>query len=142
MPCRTHLVEVQRHEQALAAANAAVIAVSFEPPEQIRAYRAVVPLPFAVYSDPQRRAYRAFGLTRPRARQLYTARTIWAYVAGFLRGHLPRRPQGDVRQLGGDFILDADGRLVYAYASRDPGDRPAVRALLAVLAGLPARPTS
>jgi hypothetical protein len=42
----------------------------------------------------------------------------------------PARQGEDVLQLGGDFILDREGRLAYAYRSADPTDRPAVEVLL------------
>ena len=41
--------------------------------------------------------------------------------------------QGDSAQLGGDFIVDADGIVRLAYRSRDPTDRPLVEQLLTVL---------
>ena len=36
----------------------------------------------------------------------------------------------DVLQLGGDFILSSDRRLVYAHRSNDPADRPTARDLV------------
>ena len=43
-------------------------------------------------------------------------------------------------QLGGDFVIDARGRLAYAYRSAEPTDRPAVAELLKAIraAGDPA----
>ena len=46
------------------------------------------------------------------------------YLKLMLRGRMPRRPQEDIHQLGGDFILDSTGRVVYEYRSQDPTDRP------------------
>jgi hypothetical protein len=44
--------------------------------------------------------------------------------------------QGDIYQLGGDFIVDhASGRFVLPYYSRESVDRPSVDALLAALDG-------
>lgn len=39
----------------------------------------------------------------------------------------------DVHQLGGDFIVDSTGRLVYAYCGKTSYDRPSVSDLLAKL---------
>jgi hypothetical protein len=36
-----------------------------------------------------------------------------------------------VLQLGGDFLLDRAGRLVFAHRSANPADRPTMAALLA-----------
>jgi hypothetical protein len=49
----------------------------------------------------------------------------------FRDGRLRRPYKGeDVLQLGGDFVLDGRGRVVYAYRSAEPTDRPSVQELL------------
>jgi hypothetical protein len=55
------------------------------------------------------------------------------YLKLMLRDKMPQRPQEDVHQLGGDFILDSTGRVVYEYRSQDPADRPDLAKLLQVL---------
>ena len=53
-----------------------------------------------------------------------------AYSRLFRQGRHLERPSGDTLQLGGDFVVDRDGRLAYAYRSRGPDDRPSVDDLL------------
>jgi len=36
----------------------------------------------------------------------------------------------DIFQSGGDFLLDCDGKVLFAHRSKDPADRPTVEALL------------
>ena len=57
---------------------------------------------------------------------------LWRFVKVMLHGWLPRKPGAneDVLQLGGDFVLDRQRRVVYAHASRDPTDRPSNAELL------------
>jgi hypothetical protein len=45
-----------------------------------------------------------------------------------------QRPVQDTLQLGGDFVVGGDGRLVYAFRSADPDDRPPVADLIAAAA--------
>jgi hypothetical protein len=87
-----------------------------------------------VLADPELEAYRAFGLGRANWLQLLRPRALVVYLRLMLRGKMPRLPQEDVHQMGGDFILDATGRVVYEYRSEDPADRPSPPELLAVLA--------
>jgi hypothetical protein len=48
-----------------------------------------------------------------------------------LKGWMPGSNEGeDVLQLGGDFVLNGDRRLIYAYPSADPTDRPAAESLV------------
>jgi hypothetical protein len=64
------------------------------------------------------------------------------YLHQLLRGWGPRRPGPgeDVLQLGGDFLLGSDGRVVFAYRGADRSDRPSVDELLRRLRALAARP--
>ena len=56
--------------------------------------------------------------------------TLRRYVELMRRGHRPQLPHEDLLQLGGDFVVGRDGRLVYAFRSRSPDERPAVDDLL------------
>jgi hypothetical protein len=56
-----------------------------------------------------------------------------AYGRLLRAGRRPRLPSEDTLQLGGDFIVDPEGRVAYAYRSAGPDDRPSVDDLLAAL---------
>ena len=109
-----------------------VLAVSFSPPPKVAAYVARHPLPFPVVSDPGRRAYRAFALVRTRWLRFFSPGVLRRYFRLVLRGWLPwRADKGeDLLQLGGDFVVDAQRRVVFAHRSAEPTDRPPVRQLV------------
>ena len=44
-----------------------------------------------------------------------------------------RRPTEDTLQLGGDFLVDANGTLIYGFWGEGPDDRPEVDELIAAL---------
>ena len=112
-------------------AAARFVAVSFESSASLRAQ-----LPrlhadiFEVCADPERRVYTTFGLTRASTRQLLGWKTLLFYAGAAMRGRYQRGVGSDPHQLGGDFILDAAGRLRFVYRSREPADRPGARDLL------------
>ncbi|MDP9381001.1 MAG: AhpC/TSA family protein, partial [Chloroflexota bacterium] len=72
----------------------------------------------------------AFGLQRGGNAQVWSPNAVRTYARGLLRGRLPRTPRADIAQLGGDFVLDAQGRLVYEHRSEESADRPAIDHLL------------
>jgi peroxiredoxin len=113
-------------------AGAEVLAVSFAPPAIVAAYLEESPAPFPVVSDPTKAAYEAFGLGRTSWGHIIRAGVVLRFLKLLFRGWLPRRPRKneDVLQLGGDFVLDAAHRLVYAHRSAEPTDRPPVDQLL------------
>jgi peroxiredoxin len=123
---------VRDHYAEIVLLGGEVLAISQARPPQVVEFLEHTPVPFALVSDPSRAAYRAFGLKRASWSAILGWRSILGYLRLMFLGWMPRRPNEgeDVLQLGGDFVLDADGRIVYAYRSALPTDRPAVRELV------------
>src|SRR5262249_19260368 len=117
------------------AAGAKMLVITMSQPEPLTAYLNMRPWPFPVVGDPERIAYREFGLERTRWSTVFRPDVLARYTGWMLRGWIPRQPsQGeDVLQLGGDFVLDEQQRVVYAYRSKEPTDRPKVQELLRVI---------
>lgn len=90
------------------------------------------PQPFPVVGDPERAAYQMFGLERTSWWTFFRPRVLWGYIRLMLRGVRVRTPYAgeDVRQLGGDFLLDRSGRTVWSFTSTDPTRRPSVPDIL------------
>lgn len=116
----------------LRALGAAVLVITREPPDRARAYARELALPFPVLSDEPGVAYRAYGLLRG-ARHVLRPEALLPYLrAAARRGQRP--PGRDPWQLGGDFVLDREGRVALAHPSRHPADRPPLREVLATVA--------
>ncbi len=117
--------------------GAQVVIISFGSAPLARAWLAETNAPFTVLLDPERGAYRAFGLERSLVRS-WGPKAIWAYVRLMLTGRRWRGIQGDSGQLGGDFVVDSSGIIRFAYRSHDPTDRPTVEVLLDIFRRLEA----
>jgi hypothetical protein len=128
-----HLVEVAANVERLRAAGVNVLVVSQATPTVLARYLKHHPQPVPVVGDPDRAAYRAFGLERTSWPGLMRPAVLARYLGLMLRGYLFRVPYRgeDVLQLGGDFLLDRVGRVVFAYPSRTATDRPGIDELLA-----------
>jgi hypothetical protein len=127
---RNHFSEIDR--------RAAVLVVSFARVDALADYREQLRLPFPIAADRQRRAYRRYGLERASLFRTWHPRVAGAYVVLAWHGMKLQRPapDEDLSQLGGDFVLDAEGLLRFAHPSRRPDDRPSIEALLAALNGV------
>jgi peroxiredoxin len=114
-----------------------VLVVTFAPVERLAAWRERLALPFPVAADPERRAYRAFGLLEGSRWAVWHPRVLLRYARLLLGGMRPQRAvEGDdTSQLGGDFVVDGEGRVLFAHRSERPDDRPSVDVLLRALAG-------
>ena len=116
------------------AEGGAVIAISFESRQRIFQLARQTKLPFPVLSDPERDVYRAYGLQSAGLWQVLAPGTFWAYVKLLARGRRYHFRRGDFRQLGGDFVIDAEGIIRFEHRGAAPHDRPAVDRLLERLA--------
>lgn len=106
--------------------------ISFSSPGRVKAFLDRHPLPFPVVADPDRKAYAAFSLGKTSWSQILRPASIFRYVGLMFRGWRPHASESgdDLMQLGGDFVLDRNRRLVFAYPSREPTDRPSSAILL------------
>jgi hypothetical protein len=123
---------VQTRLGDIRAAGGELVAVCQARPAALAAHLRHEPQPFPVVGDPEQAAYRAFGLERGGWGMFFTPRALAHYLRLIVRGGRlrPLVAGEDVRQLGGDFVVGRGRRLVYAYRSADPTDRPAAEVLI------------
>lgn len=109
-------------------AKADILVITQSRPQAIVATATSLP----TVCDPDRAAYRYFGLDRGRWSMFFRWRVLIRYLSLIFTGWRPRavEPGEDMLQLGGDFIVSADQCLVYAHWSDDPADRPDVNELV------------
>lgn len=120
-----------RHQEEFERLNVEVLVISFGSLPLATAWLEETCAPFRLLLDPERTVYDTYGLERSLSRS-WNLRTIWRYVRLMASGRRWRGIQGDSAQLGGDFIVSADGVVRLAYRSHDPTDRPDAAQLLAI----------
>ena len=126
------MAQLCQHLPEFEALNTRIVVISFNRLEQARNWQDQTKIPFTLLLDPERKAYRAYGLEYSllRSRGL----NVWQrYAQLILKGRTWRGIQGDSGQLGGDIIVDPNGHIRFAHRSHDPTDRPNIDALLAAL---------
>ncbi len=113
-------------------AGCEILTITQASPALLRKFLGRNPQPFPVVGDPDRVAYRAFGLERTSWHTFLKPSVIWGYLRLKFRGVGIKLPtmQEDVLQLGGDFLLDRGGTVVWKFTSADPTARPGVEELL------------
>lgn len=125
---------MQSSRAAFEKKGVSVIVVSFAQPDRLAFYQREHRWPFVILADPDRKAYRAFGLKRLSWLRVFSPATIKLYWSLLRKGRKFRNyGQDDYYQGGGDFLLDRQGNVLFARPSRDPSDRPSVDCLLAAI---------
>ena len=92
---------------------------------------------FLLLLDGARHFYRQLGLKRS-IKAVWSVATLKSYAEEKVADvpPTPALPGDDLHVMGGDFIVDVEGKFVFAYASRTSSDRPAVDKLLQELGSL------
>jgi hypothetical protein len=126
------VAQLRQHTSDLEALKTNVVIISFGSPYNAQLWEKETQSKFTLLLDPERNAYRAYGLERSMLRS-WGLNTFLTYSRLMLSGRKWRGIQGDSSQLGGDFIVNANGIIRLAYYSRDPSDRPSVNQLLDIL---------
>jgi len=115
----------------------AIVIVSFAEPERLELYQKHHQWPFIMLADPKRTAYQAFGLGRLPWLSVFSPATLKLYFKLLREGkRLERYGNDDYSQGGGEFIIDGEGDILFAYRSRDPADRPTIEVLLRAIDGI------
>jgi hypothetical protein len=127
-------VKVRDRWARWAALDAAVLFVVFDEPDLVRrtmlASLEVDSLPFEVLVDRERAAYVRWGMGRAPWRTIWLDPEVYrAYWRLIRAGDRLRSGGSDTLQLGGDFVIAPDGRVVLS-RPQQRDDRPPVGELL------------
>ncbi|XP_041810524.1 uncharacterized protein LOC121618944 [Chelmon rostratus] len=131
--CRLHLKDLEKNQRSLDAHSIEVVVVSFGCHEGASHWLQETGCQYDMLLDPDRKMYAAFGLGASLKKVLnFSNMLLYAeYVVDnmeFPRG-LPSI-QDDMFQLGGDFVLDEHGRVLFSHRCQSPIDRPSVEDIL------------
>jgi len=126
------VAQLRQHSVQLEALQTRVVVISFGSALGAQAWLKETGAPFTFLLDPDRTAYRAYGLEHSLARS-WGPRVWLRYAQLLLAGRQWRGIQGDSGQLGGDIVVDSSGVIRFVYRSHDPTDRPSIRQLLTTL---------
>lgn len=113
--------------------NTKVAVITFSAPEMVGAYVEHHKLDMPVLIDSDLACYKAYGLERGSKTRVWGWRSGWKY-AQILWKHKSfealQATDEDTLQLGGDFVVDAHGNLLYGFWGEGPDDRPTVTGLI------------
>ena len=123
--CRQAVCDVAQAKRRLEEAGIRVIFVHFgnaEASEMLFRMNGIGS-PETIYDEDQQ-LYRAFGLRRGTLSEVASPRVIWRGIrAGLFDGHGIGRPEGDILQLPGVFLLD-DCTIARSFRHKSAADRP------------------
>ena len=140
--CRAHVIRVIQARHEIESLDAAVVFVTHNDPELLTAKMLHdLELPYILLLDRTKAAYARWGLGQAGLRSVLSPGWYWALLKSTLDvwlkhesslGTAPGRAQ-----LGGDFVVDRAGTLVFVNRLKSFHDRAKIADLLAALRGVP-----
>lgn len=113
-----------------------IVALFFSQVHRLPEYRARFDIPDGIplLADEGRTVYKAYGMRVGSLREIYSPQVIAKY-ARLIQGGMKMRMKTDedTRQLGGDVIVGANGRVILAHCSKNQADRPSIETLIAAI---------
>jgi peroxiredoxin len=131
--CREHLIQLSRSYDDLRAAGGDALAVFQYRAEPSTSFCRSRGVPFECLGDPTRAGYKAVGLERGERKEYMGLRVYRHWIRAAKVGAYVGRPQGDIAQRPGTFVVDRGGEVVLAHYNRSSPDNPAIAALVEAL---------
>ena len=107
--------------------------VAMATPAEAERFRAELKVPQAIICDPGKTLYAEFGLGEGTLGQLFSFETFRRGIRASMAGYRSGRPNADPRVLGGSFVVNAEGDVVWSRPSLNAADNATAAEILAAL---------
>ena len=124
---------MRQREKELESLSVHVKVVTFDGDFMARSYAQDTNLNWPLLLDTNRELYRAYQMERGSWWSISNPLAIFRYVTLILRGWFPGQPGRDLRQMGGDVVVDPAGIIRLHHVSCQPHDRPSIETLLTLV---------
>ena len=118
------MAQLRSHYTTIKAAGAEVLLVTFFPPDRARNWARRYELPYLLASDESRQVYFDYGLRDASTMELLGPQNWLPGLRATIRLRATPHHTKHVAQLGGYFIVDDEGNLLYAHRSKNASDHP------------------
>lgn len=125
------MASIEKNIEKFSVAGCKVVVVSFGSAEGAQRWLKETGCELDVYLDPERKLYSLVGLGRS-VYKVWNIGTLRFYAQEIAKGVKPPEAFAgdDFLQMGGDFTLDKELKMVLSYPSKDPSDRVSIDNIL------------
>ena len=129
------MTQLRHRKEDLEQLDVRVKIVTFDSESLGEWYTANTGLEWPILLDAARDLYRGYGLLSGSWWTLSRPSAIWKYVKLIIAGHGSLKKGKDIRQLGGDVLIDPQGIVRLHSVCTTPFDRPEIDSILDVVRG-------
>jgi len=141
--CQSQVVQLREDRQRFADLGAGIVLIGQGSPSDAVEFTERMRQPFECLVDRDRSAYRAYGLVRATATQVFGPQVALPFLKANLRRETVQRGLhgGTFMQMPGTFVIDTEGVVQMAHRNRHVAATPASDRILDVISALRARRT-
>jgi hypothetical protein len=129
MFCREWLAQLERHKEKLTSTGLKIVSVGIGEPQHASVCVRMVPNTVCLANETMS-AYKDYGFTEMTMGDWFTPNLIKNGVRAVARVSVPGKATGNQQMVGGNFVIDRQGVVRYAYYSRIAGDHPSMKDIL------------
>lgn len=130
--CRERLNQLARHREEIEQAGLNIVTIGLGESEHAKTYcGSLLPDALCLASEDSS-VYKTYGFSHIKLGNILSFTAIQNTVRAVTSGQMQGQTTGDVRMIGGTFIIDQAGVVQYAYYSKTPGDHPSFERILEV----------
>ena len=133
MTCRAHVSQLRDKRKQLDELGIVVRIISFDVDVMARLYVESMNVDWPLLIDESKQLYRDYGMDEASWWTLINPWSIAKYVWTILQGNSVGKPGANVKQLGGDVLVDPQGIVRLHHISNTPHDRPDLQEILALV---------
>ncbi|MBJ7330737.1 MAG: AhpC/TSA family protein [Solirubrobacteraceae bacterium] len=120
--CREHAADLQQDIGRIRDAGGDIVAIGMGTPAHAADFRRTSGIDFGLLVAPDTTLHQAAGLAGGNWLSVLGPRAWPSIVRVTRKGHKAKRTGADMSQLGGTFVIDTDGAVVWEHRARHSGD--------------------
>ncbi len=130
-------MQLRDHEEKLSQLNVKIVLVTFEGKDAARKYGDEMALSWPIIIDETRELYHGYGMYSASFWDIWGPRTWFGYFKEMLKGRKVEKTTADIRQRGGDILIDPNGTVQMHFVGEGPADRPDTALIFKIIAAWP-----
>lgn len=131
--CRMELADLKRRIGEFAALDAQVVVVVDSADESVSEFAVREDVKFRLVGDPKHDIYLKYGIEKGGLDKFAAPGATLKSIKAMTQGHFHGRFEGSELQLPGDFVLDEEGKILYAHRGSHIGDNTPLDRLLEIV---------
>jgi len=126
------------HEEEFKKKDVKILVVTFEDILSARSYVEQTVLQWPLIIDETRELYNSYGMFSASFWNIWGPKTWLVYLKEIIKGQKLKKTKADIKQRGGNVLIDPNGIVQMHYVGKGPANRPSIEMIIKIINEWPA----